>query len=94
LADFESCIGLYVSETDPIGTILGARTPDEKFRPAGPKAQLGWAAVGHVPKGLRNHAIPSAAQLLWAAALGSWGEHFPKGVRFCSAARGRIAANW
>ena len=52
-ADFESCIGLYVSETDPIGTIWGAKTPIEKIRPAGPKAQLGWAAVGHFPKGLR-----------------------------------------
>ena len=50
-ADFESRIGLYVSETDPIGTILGVKIPNAKIRPAGPKAQLGWAAVGHSQKG-------------------------------------------
>ena len=38
---------------DPIGTILGAYTPNENSHPAGPKAQLGWAAVGLAPKGLR-----------------------------------------
>ena len=52
-ADFGAGIGLYVSETDPIGTFFGARTPIENFRLASPKAQLRWAALGHVPKGLR-----------------------------------------
>ena len=52
-ADFGAGIGLYVSETEPIGTFLGARTPIENFRLASPKAKLGWAALGHVPKGLR-----------------------------------------
>ena len=52
-ADFGAGIGLYVSETEPIGTFWGAKTPIENFRLASPKAQLGWAALGHVPKGLR-----------------------------------------
>ena len=52
-ADFGTGIGLYVSETDPIGTILGTKTPTGNFRLASPKAQLGWAAVGQVKKGLR-----------------------------------------
>ena len=52
-ADFGAGIGLYVSETDPIGTILGTKTPNENFRLASPKAQRAWAAQGRVPKGLR-----------------------------------------
>ena len=52
-ADFGAGIGLYVSETDPTGTFLGAKMPIENFRPASPKAQAGWAPVGNAPKGLR-----------------------------------------
>ena len=46
-------MGLYVSETDPIGTLLGAKTPIENFGLASPKALLAWLAMGCCPKGLR-----------------------------------------
>ena len=52
-ADSGTGIGLYVSETDPIGTILGAKTPIENFRLTSPKALLAWLAMGCCPKGLR-----------------------------------------
>ena len=56
-ADFGAGIGLYVSETDPIGTILGAKTPIENFRLASPKAQLG--RHGARPKRAEDFAISS-----------------------------------
>ena len=74
--DFESYIGLYVSETDPIGTIFVPRMPIAKTRPASPKAQLGWAAVGHFPSGVR---ISRFRLQPCPAALGSCGGTSPKG---------------
>jgi hypothetical protein len=42
---FEAGIGSYVSETDPIHSILAPKIRFTKIHLAGPKAQLAWAAV-------------------------------------------------